>query len=410
MKVLVTGGAGFIGSHVVDAYVREGHDVWVLDDLSRGKREQVNPHAQFVRMDLRSPDVRDLLEDGHFACINHHAAQIDVRFSVADPSRDAMINIVGTLNLLEAARACGISRIIFASTGGAIYGEQRHFPAIEQHPAVPLSPYGVTKLAVEHYLEYYRQVHGLRCVILRYANVYGPRQDPEGEAGVVAIFCGKILRGKRLIIYGDGQQTRDYVFVGDVARANLLALRHLTRGIESAPLSGSLQLAARSEQNFKLAAGSRQVAANGTIEPPNGRTVERSNGRTAERSSGFLPASSRDSITQQLNNSGTVFNIGTGIETSVNALAAMLLEAADSDCPVVYQHGRPGEQARSVIDPSRASQVLGWKPLTPLADGLTETLAWFRSKELASSRQRAVNECIAGSRLLAADGTKNHDQ
>ncbi len=224
MKLLVTGGAGFIGSHVVDAYIQAGHEVWVLDDLSRGKREQVNPHARFTRMDLRSPDLGDLLADGGFDCISHHAAQIDVRASVVDPGRDATINIVGTLNLLEAARAHGVPRIIFASTGGAIYGTQRHFPATEQHPTAPVSPYGVSKLSVEHYLEYYRQVHGLRYAVLRYANVYGPRQDPEGEAGVVAIFCGKILRGQRLIIYGDGEQTRDYVYVGDVARANLLAL------------------------------------------------------------------------------------------------------------------------------------------------------------------------------------------
>jgi UDP-glucose 4-epimerase len=346
MRILVTGGAGFIGSHVADAYVQAGHEVWVLDDLSRGRRDQINSHARFVCMDLRSPDLYDLLAEGHFDCINHHAAQIDVRSSVADPARDAMINIVGTLNVLEAARALGIPRIVFASTGGAIYGEQHHLPATEQHPTVPVSPYGVAKLTVEHYLEYYRQVHGLRYVVLRYANVYGPRQDPEGEAGVVAIFCKKILRKECLTIYGDGDQTRDYVYVDDVARANVLALRYLTRPVVSASLPGSLQLAAGSEL--------------GTAERPNGRTAER------------------------------IFNIGTGIETSVNALAAMLLEAADTDCNVEYAPVRPGEQMRSSIDPSRAAQILGWTPLTPLFEGLTQTLAWFRSKEPAGSRQLAV--------------------
>jgi len=231
MRILVTGGAGFIGSHVVDAYVHAGHEVWVLDDLSRGTRANVNPRAQFVRMDLRSPELKDLMATGAFDCVNHHAAQIDVRASVVDPARDAMINILGTLNLLEAVRIHGVPQLIFASTGGAIYGNQHHFPADEAHPTAPVSPYGVAKRSVELYLEYYRQAHGLRYVVLRYANVYGPRQDPEGEAGVVAIFCGKILGGQRLIIYGDGRQTRDYVFVGDVASANLLALRCLAAGV-----------------------------------------------------------------------------------------------------------------------------------------------------------------------------------
>ena len=398
MKILVTGGAGFIGSHVVDAYVQAGHEVWVLDDLSRGKREQVNPHAHFVRMDLRSPHLKDLLAEGSFDCVNHHAAQIDVRASVVDPVRDAMVNIVGTLNLLEAARIHGVARMIFASTGGAIYGEQRHFPASEQHPTSPLSPYGVAKLAVEHYLEYYRQVHGLSYVVLRYGNVYGPRQDPEGEAGVVAIFCQRILRGQRLIIYGDGEQTRDYVYVADVARANLLALRHLTTSFESNGTSRQLADCSRQQTN-------NQQAPSGKQEQPDNRPAEPSNGPAAERSfrslpaagcplpaaSRPLPAGSRDSKTQKLKNSSNVFNIGTGIDTSVNALAAMLLEAADLDCPIVYQPGRPGEQARSVIDSGKAEQLLGWKPLSPLAEGLLQTLAWFRSKEAVSAQRLAVS-------------------
>jgi UDP-glucose 4-epimerase len=357
MRILVTGGAGFIGSHVVDVYIRAGHEVWVLDDLSRGKREQVNPHAHFVRMDLRSPDLMDVLAEGKFGCINHHAAQIDVRFSVADPTHDAMINIIGTLNLLEAARANGVPQVIFSSTGGAIYGEQRHFPATEHHPTSPVSPYGVAKLAVEHYLEYYRLVQGLRYIVLRYANVYGPRQDPEGEAGVVAIFCGKILRKQRLVIYGDGEQTRDYVYVGDVARANLLALNYLKRPFKS-------------------------VESVESIESVESRII---NSTTQEL---YRLKNSTHPRTQKLNNSTNVFNIGTGIETSVNALAAMLLEAADADCPVICQPARPGEQKRSVIDPSLARLVLGWEPLISVAEGLDQTLAWFRSKEAVSSQAR----------------------
>ena len=377
MRILVTGGAGFIGSHVLDAYVQAGHEVWVLDDLFRGKREQVNPRARFIRMDIRSPEVKDLLEETRFDCINHHAAQIDVRVSVADPARDALINVLGTLNLLEAARTHQDLRIIFASTGGAIYGEQCHFPANEQHPTVPRSPYGVAKRAVELYLEYYRQVHGLRYVVLRYANVYGPRQDPEGEAGVVAIFCGRILHGQRLFIYGTGEQTRDYVHVGDVARANLLALNYLTRFTEST----------QSVETIDWGSGPT-IELNNSITPQNHRT------RTLN---GF-----KNSMTQQTQgtagSSGTqrtqrtrVFNIGTGIETSVNALAAMLLEAADADCPVVHQPARPGEQMRSVIDPSLAETVLGWRPLTSLPAGLVQTLAWFRSKEVVNKQPPALS-------------------
>ena len=377
MRILVTGGAGFIGSHIVDTYLQAGHEVWVLDDLSRGKREQVNPHAPFVRMDLRSPGLKDLLAEGNFDCINHHAAQIDVRVSVADPTRDAMINIVGTLNLLEAARAHGVPRFIFASTGGAIYGEQRHFPATEHHPTSPLSPYGVAKLAVEHYLEYYRQVHGLRYVVLRYANVYGPRQDPEGEAGVVAIFCGRVLRKQRLIIYGDGEQTRDYVFVGDVARANLLVLNYLTRVIKSVESVESVECGPRIRPQLNNSITQRINSSRESIE----------SGRSSESRLNRL----NNSTTQQLNNSNNVFNIGTGVETSVNALAAMLLEAADADCPVVHQPGRQGEQLRSVIDAEKANLVLGWNPLTPVTDGLIQTLAWFRSKEAVRTQRSAVS-------------------
>jgi len=224
MKILVTGGAGFISSHVVDAYVEAGHDVVVVDDLSSGKPENVNAKAKLVQMDIRDAGFERVVAEHRIEVISHHAAQMDVRRSVADPAFDASINVLGGLNVLEAARKQGVVKFIFASTGGAIYGEQEYFPADEQHPLRPLSPYGITKLATEKYLYFYKEVHGLNSVILRYANVYGPRQNPHGEAGVVAIFCSKILEGQQPVINGNGKQTRDYTFVGDIVKANVFAL------------------------------------------------------------------------------------------------------------------------------------------------------------------------------------------
>jgi len=320
MRILVTGGAGFIGSHVAEAYLRAGHEVRVLDNLSRGRRERVPAGARFVALDLRAPALAGLLADGRFDCVNHHAAQIDVRASVADPAADAAVNVLGSLALLEAARAARVPLVLFASTGGAIYGAQERVPADEAHPTRPLSPYGVAKLAVEHYLDYYRQVHGLRSAVLRYANVYGPRQDPEGEAGVVAIFCARLLRGQPLTIYGDGRQTRDYVAVEDVARANVCALDWL-------------------------------------------------------RETG-----------EWLRNGQPVFNIGTGVETSVNRLAALLRGGIAGAAPVGYAPARAGEQARSAIDPSRAARTLGWTPTLSVEAGLRRTLLWVQTELAAEAR------------------------
>jgi UDP-glucose 4-epimerase len=319
MRILVTGGAGFIGSHVVEAYLTAGHEVWVLDDLSRGKREQVSPAARLVQGDVCGPVLDELLSRG-FDCVNHHAAQIDVRRSVADPLGDAGVNIGGSLRVLEAARAHAVPCVIFASTGGAIYGAARRPPADESHPACPLSPYGVAKLAVEHYLEYYRHVHGLRYAALRYANVCGPRQDPEGEAGVVAIFASRALAGESLTIYGDGEQTRDYVYVEDVARANRLALDWLSR--QAVPPPGSVR---------------------------------------------------------------PIFNIGTGRETSVKGLAALIQQAADTTCLIRYAPARAGEQLRSCLDSRLAARVLGWRPEVPLPQAVLRTLAWFRDRRTAPS-------------------------
>jgi UDP-glucose 4-epimerase len=229
MKVLVTGAAGFIGSHVADAFIERGNDVVILDNLTSGKHENINPKATFVQGDITDEKlVRQLFAEHKFDIVNHHAAQLDVRKSVSDPIFDAHQNIIGTLTLLEAAREQGrLKRFMFASTGGAIYGEQDYFPADEKHPARPISPYGITKRSVELYLHYYQQIFGIEYVSFRYTNVYGPRQNAHGEAGVVAIFINKLLAGEQATIHGEGKQTRDYVYVGDVVRAHMLAVEKL---------------------------------------------------------------------------------------------------------------------------------------------------------------------------------------
>ena len=226
MKILITGGAGFIGSHVADACISAGHQVVILDDLSSGKMENVNSRANFIKLDIRDEKVRDVFRQNKIDVVIHHAAQMDVRKSVDDPKFDASVNISGSINLLESSKEFGVKKFIFASTGGAIYGEQDYFPADEKHPLRPLSPYGIAKLAVEKYLFYYNSVFGVQYICLRYANVYGPRQNPHGEAGVIAIFASKMFSGKDPVINGDGKQTRDYTFVGDVVRANMFALSY----------------------------------------------------------------------------------------------------------------------------------------------------------------------------------------
>lgn len=224
-RVLVTGGAGFIGSHVSDLFLSRGWSVEILDDFSSGKRENLPARAKVHELDVRSPEAASVVREGAFDVVIHLAAQMDVRKSVADPVFDASINIVGTLNLVEAIRATSRkdTRFLFSSTGGVLYGDFVTPPNLETFAKDPESPYAISKLSVEYYLAYYLRVHGLDTVALRYGNVYGPRQDPHGEAGVVAIFCGRILEGKPLTIFGDGKQTRDYVFVGDVAQATFSA-------------------------------------------------------------------------------------------------------------------------------------------------------------------------------------------
>ena len=302
MRSLVTGGAGFIGSHLADALVARGDDVVIVDDLSSGKREQVPAGAELVVRDIRS-GLDDLFRDAGAEVCFHLAAQMDVRVSVARPDFDAEVNVLGTVRVLEAARASR-ARVIFASTGGAIYGECER-PAREDDELRPIAPYGVSKLAGEEYLAAYGRLYGAGHVSLRYGNVYGPRQNPHGEAGVVAIFFERLSNGERPRVFGDGRQTRDYVHVEDIVKATLAAER---------------------------------VA-------------------------------------------GGVFNVGTGLETTVLDLLAACLRAAGSETEPEFAPERLGELERSVLDPARAERELGWRPEWTLEDGLRQTWKWAAGQE-----------------------------
>lgn len=222
MKILVTGGAGFIGSHVVDAFIDAGHDVAVVDNLVTGRLSNLNPRARFYQVDIRSPELKQVFEKERPEIVDHHAAQMDVRKSVADPLFDADVNVSGSVNLLEISRHYGVRKVVYISTGGAVYGEPEYLPCDEAHPINPLCQYGISKHVVEHYLYVYRHLYGMDYGVLRYPNVYGPRQNPHGEAGVIAIFSGRMINSEPVTIYGDGEQERDYVHVADCARANVL--------------------------------------------------------------------------------------------------------------------------------------------------------------------------------------------
>ena len=305
MRILVTGGAGFIASHIVDAYVERGHDVTVVDDLSSGRRENVSPKAELIVADLRERGTIDALRARGFDLVSHHAAQIDVRVSVADPAADAELNIVATLRLFQSLIEEGVKKIIFASSGGAAYGEPQYAPQDEQHPYAPLSPYGCAKLAIDQYLGFFRSVHGIKATSLRYGNVYGPRQRKDGEAGVVAIFAGALLAGAQARINGSGEQTRDYVFVGDVVRANMAA--------------------------------------------------------------------------SELDQDG-IFNVGTGVETSVNELYDELTRALGIDAKAGHAPAKAGEQLRSVLDGTRLRNLAGLPEPVALSEGLRQTVAWLRGE------------------------------
>ncbi len=301
VRAVVTGGAGFIGSHVVDGLLARGDEVHVLDDLSSGKRANVAPGARLHEGDIRQ-DAGGLFAEVRPEVCFHLAAQIDVRLSVERPDHDAAVNVIGTLNVLEAARGCG-AKVVFSSTGGAIYGEC-HEPATEDHPRRPLAPYGVSKLAAEEYIAAYNRLYGAGHVSLRYGNVYGPRQDPHGEAGVVGIFMERLHEGRAPRIYGNGTQTRDYIFVADVVAATLAAAGH----------------------------------------------------------------------------DGGVFNVGSGVETSVLDLYERVQRVAGVERPAEFADARPGEVQRSVLDPSLAQRELRWKPRRSLDEGLAETWAWISAQ------------------------------
>jgi UDP-glucose 4-epimerase len=292
MKVVVTGGAGFIGSNIADAFVARGDEVLVIDDLSTGREANIPGAAKLERHDVRSPEASRALVAFRPDVLCHHAAQLDVRVSVGDPCHDADVNVVGSLRLLEACREAGTRRVLFASTGGAIYGEQDVFPCDETHATRPISPYGCAKLAVEHYLYYYAAVHGFRTTSLRYANVYGPRQSPHGEAGVVAIFARKLLSGVVPVINGDGAQTRDFVYVGDVVRANVLALEK--------ELSGSYNVGTGVETSVTTLYDSIRRATGSTAAPKHapaklGEQMRSSLDATQlERATGFRPRTELD--------------------------------------------------------------------------------------------------------------------
>jgi len=305
MKVLVTGGAGFIGSHLVDRLVLEGHEAVVVDNLATGKRRNINRAARFYKMDIQSWRLERVFRNERPNVVMHLAAQMDVRKSVEDPMFDAQVNVLGTLNVLQQAVKNGVRKVIFSSSGGAIYGEQETYPAPETHVTKPLSPYGLSKLCGEQYLSYFQRVSGLQAVSLRYANVYGPRQDPEGEAGVVAIFIQKMLNNEQAVINGNGRQTRDFVFVDDVVEANLAMMGQETQG---------------------------------------------------------------------------TYNVGTGVETSINDLFRILVQHTGSNAKEVHGPAKKGEQARSVIDSTKLRHEVSWEPKADLSEGLKKTVEYFRDR------------------------------
>jgi len=305
-KVLVTGGAGFIGSHVVDSFLSADYEVIVVDDLSTGRRSNLNSDAKLYQVDIRSAELQDIFDSEKPDFVSHHAAQIDVRRSVAEPLFDANVNVLGSLNLLECIRKNPVKRVIYSSTGGAVYGEPLYLPCDEAHPAAPLSPYGASKYIVEHYLHMYQLNFGIDYTVLRYANVYGPRQNPKGEAGVVAVFTWQMLHGAKAIVNGDGKQERDFVFVTDCVKANLAAVE--------AGLNG-------------------------------------------------------------------IFNIGTGVGTTINEIYDTLLEAAGAKDDRTHGPAKSGETHRIYLDSAKAESELGWRSSVALVDGLQQTVNYFTEHE-----------------------------
>lgn len=306
MKILVTGGAGFIGSHIADSLIENGHKVVVVDNLSTGKSTNVNRLAKFYETDVTSDELFDIFDDERPDIVSHHAAQMNVRRSTDDPSHDAKTNIIGTLNVLEACARYSVKHFIFASSGGVIYGEPSSLPAKETDPAFPIAPYGIAKLACEHYIRYYSSTYDMKSAILRYGNVYGPRQNPEGEAGVIAIFIDLLLRGKSPIINGNGTQTRDFIYVSDVVNAHNLVIN---KGIES------------------------------------------------------------------------TFNIGSGIEISINTIYKGLADILHTSIKPIYHQERPGEVKRIFLDSSNLKHLTEYLPQIDLQEGLKATCNYFFNKK-----------------------------
>lgn len=305
MKVVVTGGAGFIGSHLVDRLIEESHEVVVVDNLSTGKKQHLNREAVLYKLDVQSSRLEKVFRNERPSVVFHLAAQVNERRATEDPMLDAQVNILGTMNVLHQAAHHGARKVIFASSGGAIYGEQEIHPAPESHPPKPLSAYGISKFCGEQYLTYYQRISGLQVVTLRYAHVYGPRQQTDGEAGIVASFIQQMLNNQQPIINGNGRQTRDFIFVDDVVQANLAVMGQEVQGI---------------------------------------------------------------------------YNVGTGVETSINELFRLLASLTGAPCKEVHGPAKPGEPMRSVIDPSRLKQEVGWEPEVGLTEGLEKTVAYFRGQ------------------------------
>jgi UDP-glucose 4-epimerase len=315
-KVLVTGGAGFIGSHVVDGYLEQGWKVVVVDDLSSGKKKNLNEKAKFYQMDITDKKLDKIFAEEKFELVNHHAAQIDVRVAVKKPLFDAGVNILGTLNLLDNCIKHGVNNFVFISSGGAVYGEPLDLPVDEHYPKNPLSPYGVSKHTVEHYLHYYRKTYGLNYLSLRYGNVYGARQDPYGEAGVIAIFTQQMFQGKRPKIFGDGEQLRDYIHVSEAVNINLLASQK--------------------------------------IESLNQRKL-----------------SSPDDL---------AYNVGTAKGSSVNLLYQLLAEITGFKVQPIYAPERKGEIRRIFLNTDKAKKELDWQSQLTLNEGLEKTVDWFKER------------------------------
>ncbi len=303
-NVMVTGGAGFIGSNIVDLLIEKGYNAAIVDNLSNGKKKNLDKRVKFYKSDICNSNLKKIFKKENPEFVIHLAAQVNVRKSILNPEFDANVNVMGSINLLECCKSFNVKKIVYASSGGAVYGEPQYLPADESHPINPISPYGASKHAVEHYLELYWKNFGIDYVSLRYSNVYGPRQDPFGEGGVIAIFAGRFLGNNVPVIFGDGEQTRDFVYVGDVANANLISIN-----------------------------------------------------KKADTK---------------------IFNIGAGIETSVNEISEKLQNILNSGISPVHGDAIKGEVRRIYLDVRLAKKELGWKAETTLDEGLRKTIDWFR--------------------------------